>query len=189
MKKKWIGHTALGWLLGFVVVMLLLPVLESVFGLHGLQSPLPIGMALGIGVMQYFSVRAWGITPLAWLSTYIVPFAALCVGIERWADHYSIAPEFYIPVSTALSAMATGIWQAFRVFGRKGWRAWLLGMRIGLGWMLTVGFVFGALQMGRYWPKPIGLVSNFAVVLGSGALLGWLTWTAQEQLNTNDHAD
>jgi len=161
---RWLLATAGGWLLGFVLVLILAEI-WSVTGGEA-QFPVGIGMGAGVGYLQARTIDAIIDSPRQWLSSSIVgmaiPFAAW--DVTTWIG---VGTPYALQVATLFGAVIVGILQAL-LLRQRGKRAiWWIPACI-VGWGVPAGLA--ALQT-------VGLLPVVGIICG-GLILGAVTGIA-----------
>jgi hypothetical protein len=164
---RWIGRTFLRWCLGFALAIAFLICTDSL-GLSGLQSPLALGMGLGVGWSQARllptrpeAARRWIVSTALGLAA---PFATWDVlRLSGVLLPYSLAGF------VAVGGVLVGLLQQrlLRDVARAGWWAAITP----IGWLLAGSTVW----INEVLPKPrgvVGAVQYVSVVLSGGAVLG-----------------
>jgi hypothetical protein len=165
--RRWVAATFGGWVLGFLLVLLLLPV-TGLLGFGDLQLGVGLGMGAGVGLSQARRLgwlaegrhdrRTWAAASALGMS---VPFLILDL-----ARSFAIQPAAWLPVCVAAGGVVTGLLQL--PIARRG------GVR-GVRWIVasTLGWSLAGLTVpltDRYVPKIPGTLG--ALLFVSGVLLG-----------------
>ncbi len=169
MTPRWIAPTFLGWCLGFVLAIVFVIVADG-GGAPGLQSPLPIGMGLGVGLLQgralasrLGTVRPWVVATSAGLT---IPFLVVDL------SHLIGRPVPYaLAVCVALGGVVAAAFQSLAlraVVARPLW--WLLLTPV--GWLLGGSTVWINERLLPKTPGVIGALQYVSVVLSGGLILG-----------------
>lgn len=169
--NRWLKATTLGWLLGFVLVVVLAITWDQVGG--GAQFMVGIGMGTGVGFAQARIVGEWMGRPGRWiLSTTVgmgVPFLLWDISALLGRDAF-----FTLPVCVVAGSLLVGVLQArlLRVgYHRTSW--WIPACLV--GWGLPVAAMTlgdSGVLSGRG-----ALVSVLALFFG-GVVLGMVTGKA-----------
>ena len=172
---RWILRTFVGWTLGFVLAIACIVAVDAV-GISGTQSPLAIGMGLGVGLLQSRLVgpRVGGARPwiLATAGGLALPFLIADIGrVVGAAIPYSLAA--YVASGGGLAGLLQ--WRLLRESTPAG--AWWLALTP-IGWILAGSTVWvnewlprlaGPAGAGRY----VGVVLSGGLVLGLAGALAW----------------
>lgn len=133
---KWLVATTLGWLLGFVFVIVLAVVWDTLGG--GAQFMVGVGMGAGVGWTQSRILRPW-LPPLPWLLVSTlgmgVPFLVQDIANGAGGDWPNLL-VLYVGPGACLVAILQGF-QLRRRFGSMGY--WLPACIV--GWLLPVGLM------------------------------------------------
>lgn len=162
---RWIRASALGWLLGFVLLLPLL-ILPGAIGLGDLQSSLGLGIGAGVGFLQGRLLgdrgRAWTLRTALGLA---LPFAVVDV-----AQRVDPGIPYSLASCVLAGGLVVGLLQAGLVAGTlPGRLLWVVTST--LGWGLAASTVRVADGLTRI-PGPVGAARYLAVVLSGGLLLG-----------------
>jgi hypothetical protein len=166
---RWTAATALGWALGFVLLLLLIA-LGGAVGLGDEQFPLGLGMAAGVGIIQARRVGEVTGGARAWVLVSTLGVTAPFL-VSDIADVLRPELPYSLPVLVATGGLVTGITQWMFLRSRRR-RALLWVPACGIGWLLACA---GALVDYRWLGANLGMagaVVYVAVLLGGGALLG-----------------
>ncbi len=168
--SAWILRTFLGWTAGVVLAIACIIAVDSL-GVSGTQSPLALGMGLGVGALQAGLVapliggrRRWIAATTFGLSVpFLVADAARLVG---GAMPYSLAA--YV----ALGGVLAGALQErlLRSAAVAGTRWWLIITPI--GWLLAASTVWVAEWLPKNVTGLIGAARYIGIVLSGGVVLG-----------------
>ena len=172
---RWIPATFLGWTAGLILAIALVIGVDAV-GISGAQSPLALGMGLGVGLLQGRIVaplvggaRAWVAATTLGLS---LPFAIGDVLRLVGLSVYSLAA--FVGIGGALAGVLQ--WRLLRAPAVAGTGWWPVITPI--GWILAGSTVWlnewlpkvpGLIGLGRY----LGVVLAGGLVLGLAAALAW----------------
>lgn len=166
--SRWLKATTLGWLLGFVLVVILAIAWDQVGG--GAQFMVGIGMGAGVGFTQARIVEEWMGRPSRWIwSTTVgmgLPFLLWDLGVGLGAD-----AVFSLPLCVLAGSLFVGVLQGrlLRVgFHRTTW--WIPASIV--GWGLPVAAM--AVGDSGVLSGAGAIVSVVAMFLG-GAVLGVVT--------------
>lgn len=171
---RWVRATTLGWLLGFLLVVLLALAWDLVGG--GAQFVVGVGMGAGVGLLQARVVgprvpskRAWAVASTVGMGA---PFALWDLGSIA-----GLGALFSLPVCALAGALFAGLLQA-RLLGDSARPRWVLASV--LGWGIPVGLM----AVGDALPRGPGSVLSLPAMFFGGAVLGWVTGKALEGLQT-----
>jgi hypothetical protein len=165
---RWVRATTIGWLLGFLLVILLAMAWDLVAG--GAQFMVGVGMGGGVGLMQARVVGARVPSQRAWVVASTVGMGAPFV---LW-DLGSIAglgALFSLPVCALAGALFAGLLQA-RLLGGPARPRWVLASV--LGWGIPVALM----AVGDALPRGPGSLLSLPAIFFGGAVLGWVTGKA-----------
>lgn len=165
---RWLRATTLGWLLGFVVVV----VLALGWGLLGGEAQFMVGAGMGAGVgwLQARVVGEWVESTGMWFWASAIGMAAPFVAWDLSALAGTEA-FFSLPLCVLAGSLLVGIFQS-GLLRRRLRRATLWVPASVVGWGLPVGAI-ALVDSGRL-PGPAFLVSLGAMFLG-GVVLGAVT--------------
>lgn len=154
--KTWLLATFGGWLLGFV----LLVILAEIWSATGTEAQFPVGVGLGAGVGYMQSRKVGVVSSRRWLWVSIVgmgtPFVAW--DISTWAG---INVPYPLQLFTLIGALLTGILQAMSLrqhYPRGFW--WIPACVVGWGFPASlaalenagvlplIGILFGGIVLG-----------------------------------------
>jgi len=156
---RWAVASALGWILGFFLVLILALSWDGL-GIGVVQFMVGVGMGAGVGLMQGRVAREWlgSVRPWFWATTLGlgIPFVL--------ADVLSPVVPYSLGLSVGAGALLAGILQV-RLLRPHGVRAGLWVPASVAGWLLAASPT--AIQVGG-----LGLI---AAVVAGGAVLGLVT--------------
>lgn len=169
---RWVRATFLGWLLGFVVVIVLALAWDMIGG--GAQFMVGVGMGAGVGYMQSRVVGEWADSPRRWLWASIIGMGAPFV---LWDLSVLVGFEFVfsLPLSVLMGGLLVGIlqWSLLRPHSdRAAW--WVLASTA--GWALPAGAI--ALGDLNLIPAPWGELLSLGAMFFGGLILGAVTGRA-----------
>ncbi len=166
--ERWIKATTLGWLIGFVLVVVLAIVWDQIGG--GAQFMVGIGMGAGVGLMQSRVVREWVAPTRRWIwATTIgmgLPFLLWDLGAAVGIDAF-----FSLPLCVVVGSLLVGVLQSMLLRPRLNRASWWIPASF-VGWGLPAAGI--ALGDSGLLSGPGALVSVGAMFLG-GAVLGAVT--------------
>ena len=175
---RWVRATTLGWLLGFLLVILLAMAWDLVGGTA--QFMVGAGMGAGVGLLQARVVgprvpsrRAWVVASTVGMG---VPFVLWDLGSMVGLDAL-----FSLPACALTGALLTGVLQA-RYFSSAARHLWILASVLGWGIPVALLAASDALPAG-----PGGLLTLLVIFFG-GAILGAVTGQALEVLDRSTSA-
>jgi hypothetical protein len=180
--STWILRTFLGWTAGFVLAIACIIAVDSL-GVSGMQSPLPLGMGLGVGMLQARLVapmigrrREWVLATTIGLT---LPFLIADVGrLLGGALPYSLAA--YVALGGVLAAALQERLLCRAAVAGTWW--WLIVTPI--GWLLAGSTVWVAEWLPKNVTGLIGAGRYVAVVLSGGVVLGVAGAAAWRQMRT-----
>jgi len=180
--RSWIRATALGWLIGFVLVVVLAIVWDMIGG--GAQFMLGVGMGAGVGYMQARVARAWTGRIQPWLWTSVigmgVPFVLWDIGSVA-----GLEALFSLPVCVLLGGLLTGVLQQRLLRSRFERTFWWIPACV-VGWGLPAGVI--ALGTSGLLPPVFNLLSPIVMFLG-GLLLGAVTGMTLQWMSPGERSD
>lgn len=152
---SWIVASALGWWLGFLLVVALALSWDAL-GLPQSQFMVGVGMGIGLGWTQARVVRTWLGAAGPWLRASVIGLAAPFIILDLAAA----AVPYSLGVAVIAASLLAGILQWRLLRARFDGAAWWIPGSV-LGWALAAGPA----------AFPIGDLL-FLVILGGGAVLG-----------------
>jgi hypothetical protein len=168
--RRWILRTFLGWSAGLFLAIACIIAVDSL-GVAGTQSPLAIGMGLGVGLLQGRLVapllgerRGWLVATTVGLALPFV-LADLLRSVGRPVP-YSLAT--YVAIGGVLAGVLQ--WRLLRPRAGVGMVWWLALTPI--GWSLAASTVWVAEWLPKNMPGVLGAGRYLAVVLSGGLVLG-----------------
>lgn len=168
--SHWIRATAVGWLLGLLLVIALAFAFDAI-GLSGTQSFVGIGMSLGVAWMQRRHVP---VEPRKWLRVTVGGVSAPFL-LADITSLIGLGVGFSLPVCTALGGGLAGWWQARALGALVVPGRWTL-LSLG-GWTIGAGAALGAseLMAMRYIVGVPALLAFIALTGIGGVLLGLIS--------------
>jgi hypothetical protein len=168
---RWIRATTLGWLLGFVSVVVLSIALDQIGGTA--QFIVGVGMGAGVGFMQARVVGEWVKPTRRWIWVTTVgmglPFLLWDLGVA-----VGLQASFSLPLCVVAGSLLVGVLQSILLRLRlKGTVWWIPASLVGWG-LPAAGITLGDSGL---LSGPGALVSVGAMLLG-GAVLGAVTGKA-----------
>lgn len=107
--RSWLRATALGWLLGIPLLVILALIGESL-GVGGTQVLVGLGMGIGVGIMQGRRIATWLPIGRAW--RYVTPLAlALPFLATDLGNLLDLDFPYSLPVAVAIGGLLTGLAQ------------------------------------------------------------------------------
>jgi hypothetical protein len=185
---RWIVRTFLGWTVGFVLAIACVIAVDSV-GLRGTQSPLAIGMGLGVGLMQGrllalllapppIGARAWVAATTLGLS---LPFVATDV-VTLLGGSIPYALSAYVAIGGVLAGALQ--WRLLRrAVASAAW--WPILTPI--GWLLAASMVWVSEALPRDVRGLAGAGRYVAVILAGGLILGAFGALAWRLMRSRPH--
>lgn len=173
---EWIKATAIGWLSGIIMVLLLAMAFEGV-GIHNMQFFMGIGMGAGVGFMQWYSLRKTIPVNKNWILAAVtgmsVPF--LLFDLLKIFAGLTLGPN-YILYSVCLAALLTGVLQ-FLILKRFTGEAMLWIIANIIGWIAaTLTFLSINYTQQVFSNNMVIFFVNIAVMLAGGFVFGFITW-------------
>lgn len=173
---KWIKATAIGWLSGIILVLLLAMVFEGM-GIHSMQFFMGIGMGAGVGFMQWHVLRKILAINKNWILAAVtgmsVPF--LLFDLLQIFAGVKLGPD-YILYSVSIAALLTGILQSLIL--KKFTPAANLWVAANImGWIAaTLTFLSINYTKQVFSNNLVIFFVNIAVMLAGGFVFGFITW-------------
>lgn len=164
----WIRATTIGWFVGFVLVVVLALVWESVGG--AAQFMVGVGMGAGVGFVQSRQARAWLPSPRRWLWASVaglgVPFVLWDLGALGGLDDALSLPACAVVGSVLAGAVQARLMRA----GPGASAAWVAASVV--GWGVPVGLM--ALRSTGA-PPVLAAAGTMVGMFGGGLILGAVT--------------
>jgi hypothetical protein len=165
----WLRGTFYGWVLGFLLV-LLLALGGGAAGMGESQFVVGVGMGAGVGFVQGRVSRSWLATPWRWAGASLVGMGSPFVASDL-LGLANIEIPFFVPVCVAAGGLLTGWLQGGllrHLSGRFRW--WLVASAA--GWVLAAApAAIAPTARGGPWAALISL----ARILSGGVILGAVT--------------
>ena len=173
--SKWVKSTFLGWLLGFIFILILSVGLGSI-GIDGVQFFTGTGMGAGVGFMQWRLNRRTIIKDKKWIwfSALGLTIPFLFYDLLNLFNDYTLG-TYLLPLCTGLGGIIVGLFQ-FRMLNgisRKP-KLWILTSTI--GWFFAVLTVSGMEYTNHITTNNMaGFAINILLILVGGIVLGIIT--------------
>ena len=172
--SRWIISTFLGWILGFLVILILAVGLDSI-GIGNLQFFIGAGIGTGVGFMQWRTIRSFvNNKKWIWYSAFGLTIPFLIFDLLNILNFFHVG-DYGLPLSTGLGGLIVGSLQ-FLILKDVSQKAtlWILGSFI--AWILAAFTVFftsytKALISNNF----VGFAINIILILGGGVVLGITT--------------
>ena len=168
---RWVRATTLGWLLGFVLVVVLSIAWDQIGG--GAQFIVGVGMGAGVGIMQARVVGEWVKPTRRWIWATTagmgLPFLLWDIGVA-----VGLRAFFSLPLCVVAGSLLVGVLQSVLLRLRLNRTAWWIPASL-VGWGVPASGI--AMGDSGLLSGPGALVSVGAMVLG-GAVLGAVTGKA-----------
>lgn len=172
---KWVTSTFLGWLLGFILILVLSVILGAI-GVENVQFFTGTGMGLGVGFMQWRVIRRISIDDKRWIWYSVIGLTIpyLIFDLINLLFSYSLG-VYLLPVCTGLGGLTTGLLQ-FRILRASSLRARLWIIASFAGWILAA-LTVSSMDYIRFMEinNLIGFAINITLILGGGVVLGFIT--------------
>lgn len=185
--KKWTLNTIYGWLLGFVVIIILALISEAL-GISDSQFFVGTGIATGVGFMQNRIIRKRLKIGWNWMWMTILGMTLSFVIFDFGHNILAIIPEFNLQLSVAVGGVIVGVLQYLILKAKsiKGSYWWILISSI--GWT-SAGLVVGVVDYLKDYIEvgPLVLILNLLLmVFFSSLVLGLITGTGFIRLLKTD---
>jgi len=168
---RWLRFTFFGWLLGFVLIVLLVLVWDLLGG--DAQFMVGVGMGAGVGYLQGRAARSWHDSPWRWCMTSVVGMGSLFV-LHDVLGLVGVGLPYSLPLYLVVGGLLTGLLQRqlLRPFSHRA--NWWVPANV-IGWALPAGLV-AAGDSGTFgaW----GHISSLLGMFLGGVLLGAVTGMA-----------
>jgi len=168
---RWLRFTFFGWLLGFVLIVLLVLVWDLFGG--SAQVMVGVGMGAGVGFLQGRAARSWHNSPWRWCMTSMIGMGSLFV-LHDVLGLAGVGLPYSLPLYLVVGGLLTGLLQRplLQPFSRRA--NWWVPANV-IGWALPAGLV-AAGDSGT-----LGAWGSIGTLLGmvlGGILLGAVTGMA-----------
>ncbi len=179
---RWIGSTSLGWLLSVIFILLLSGIFDAV-GINGYQCYVGIGVGMGVGFMQWLTLRKRAGFDIRWLWYTIIgvgtPF--LVFDLLKHLGHYDFG-DHYLLYSVSLAGLSVGIMQ-YLVLRHHTSKAIIWIPMSPIAW-IAAGLTVLAIDYTREFIKPPlwGFIANLSLILAGGVVLGIITGLALKRM-------
>ncbi|MBN9484227.1 MAG: hypothetical protein BGO70_12070 [Bacteroidetes bacterium 43-93] len=180
--KRWIWSTSLGWLLSVVFIILLSGIFDSV-GIHGYQCYVGIGVGMGVGFMQWVTLKKRAGFGNKWLWYTIIgvgtPF--LLFDLLKHLGHYDFG-DHHLLYSVSLAGLSVGIMQSL-ILRRYTSKA-VIWIPVNFIAWIAAGLTVLAIDHTRELIKPPlwGFIANLSLILAGGVVLGIITGLALKRI-------
>lgn len=171
---RWVRVTWLGWILGFVFIIVLASAGEAL-GLGGNQVLVGLGMGAGVGLLQGRALRPLLHRSGPWILVCLVglglPF--LATDLAQVAGH---ALPYSLPLAVTLGGLLVGLGQAYLLRPHvRPVSAWVFASLV--GWSLAAGTASLAdgISQSHSLRGIAGALAYLGTVAGGGLLLGLVT--------------
>ena len=173
--NKWVLNTLYGWLMGFVFIVILALILDTI----GVSSQFFVGtgIAAGVGFMQnkiLRSHRGWGWN---WMWATIVGVTLGFLVVEYGAIPFYENPVFNLQLAVSVGGLFAGILQYLMLRSKSISNSLVWIVYSVIGWSLAA-FCVGFTDLFKdFLPNgQISLVLNLPLMLfASSLVLGWIT--------------
>lgn len=174
-KRKWLIANTLGWLLGFILVLILVIALDSM-GIEGIDFFVALAMSLAVGTAQYLVLSKAITLTKKWIfyTAFGLTSPFVFYEILRFLEIISLG-AWFLPICITAGSILVGIGQAKLLsehgIDKNGW----LGITI-LAWVLVAISVAMLDLTMHYIPNPlIGFILNLVFLLAGGSIIGLIT--------------
>jgi hypothetical protein len=178
--RRVLTATSIGWALGIVLGVGLVVLVESL-GVQGFQTPLVLGIALGLGTQQFRALR------------HLVPgrgthwVAGTCLGLTApfVAADVAVIAEAPLPFSlvpyVGIGGLLAGVlqWGVLRSVARRA-AAWLVGAP--LGCLAAASTVWLNERVLSRTPGIVGALQYLGVIVAGGLVFGAVAGVAASRL-------
>lgn len=175
LPRRWILFTALGWIAGIPLLMMLSGILEPV-GLG--KTAIALGMSLGISAFQWLVLRKHFAASVNWIAlspaAFIVPFLLVDVLDSRGFP----SAEAGIISGTLAGSVLMAVAQHRYLLKSKGVRLmpWVGANLVAYALALVPPFTLTVSRINQlHLPDTLSVVLSFLTVLAGGPVIGWLT--------------
>lgn len=173
--SEWTKFTLIGWILGFVLIIVLAVVMDTL-GLGNFQCFIGAGIGAGVGYMQWLVLRRRNIGSIKWFwfSTLGLTVPFLIYDLLHLFIDFELG-NYLIPICAALGALISGQYQS-QILMENSINAnkWIISNFI--AWALGAFLVFGTRftndLSAQVW---IGFILNLLLILGGGVVLGLIS--------------
>ena len=177
--------TFFGWTVGFILAILFILVVDSL-GVRGTQSPLALGMGVGVGFMQARQLSPNLASRAPWLRATVFGLAVPFILVDL-ARAFDLPVPYSLAVLVALGGISVSVLQ-WRILQKVSDRTVLWLAASPPGWILGGSTVWISDQWLPRIPGLVGALLYVAIILAGGILLGActapaLTRIAQPRLN------
>lgn len=173
--KKWTLSTFLGWLLSVFFILILSGIFDAL-GVEGYQFYLGISVGLGVGLTQWLRLKKYSNIGVKW-----VWYTALGAGVPflifdllKLYGHVNFGNR-YLLYSVSVAGLSVGTLQhlLLKPYTTKAINWIPLSL---IGWVCAALTVLALDYTKLISSSPmIGLVLNLSLILGGGAVLGFIT--------------
>lgn len=172
---RWMGATALGWLLG-LIALLVLASLADLVGVDG-QFMVGVGIGGGVGYMQGRTLSPWVGRPTRWLMASMIGMGGLFV-LHDIVRATGAGFPYSLPLYVLIGGLVVGIWQRYLLRPVSDRATWWVPTSL-FAWALPVcGLVLGDWHGAGAFGDIAGVASIFLggamVGAASGRVLVWI---------------
>ena len=171
--SRWILFSTLGWLLGIALGIFFSSVFESIH-VQG-QFPLAMGVAMGVGFMQWVLIRKYTPITLSWMWMLVAGLTLPFLPFDLLPFFSDWKPESYIVIAVAIGASLSGFLQykfCLAPINARSTRWFLFSLA---GWVVAAAFVFLVFSTIKGIPRLLAVFVAFANLISGGPILGWIT--------------
>lgn len=167
--SKWYVATLIGWIIGFVGVIIVAVSLESI-GVGNFQFFIGICIGFGVGYMQGRLLNKVVKVDLKWMWASVIGMGLAFVITEFGSAIWTLIPEYNLNYAVALGGLLVGISQ-FRVIRKfSGRAAWWIVINF-LSWTLSIQMHSLNDYTGN-WDKSLQWLGIVIFILGPPLVLG-----------------
>ncbi len=170
--SRWVRATTIGWLLGFVLIIILALAWDMIGG--GAQFMVGVGMGAGVGYVQSRLVGKWIDKPRRWLWASVLGMGAPFL-LWDLSSVVGATSLFSLPLNVLVGGLFVGILQWRLLHAHSDRAIWWVPACL-VGWGLPAAAI--ALGDGNVFPGPWGQLLSLGAMLFGGVVLGAVTGKA-----------
>lgn len=171
---KWVLYTGIGWFLGFLLLLLLADILESVH--LDFQFIVGLSMGFGVGMLQWLLLRKYYTISFNWVVFLIIGMTIPFVIFDIASRYINLSIETSILFIVASGTLFSSYLQTNYLLkpinaNTKSWIGFSL-----IGWLsVTVLCMFSYPILIHYFTKNVVAIINIIIFTSAGPLLGYIT--------------